>query len=190
MKAKNQLRVGIIGVVILLTGSLFLAACGSPAIRTPVSRNLTTTEKNVLETCLLLPDQEMAEMRGCYDNLYTFGLDIIGNIDLTNRNFGLSAQFKAQVENSVNQIKNASAKPMQVSFTNGQASFSDGAVAYQAGIGTNSLGSGIMQVVMVAGNNNLVIANTNVTLNISNLGAAKPLNVNGLLQPLTTMGIR
>jgi hypothetical protein len=52
-----------------------------------------------------------------------------------------------------------------------QVSFNDGKVAFSAGIGNTSLGSGIFQVVQVAGNNNLVISNMNININVANAGS-------------------
>jgi hypothetical protein len=189
VKRKQQYRLGVRGIALLLMGALGLAACAAPATQSPTALELANPELDVLQTCAVLPDQEMAEMRGCYDNWYTFALDIIGNIDLATRTFGVSAEFKAQVQSSAAQIQ-ANPQPLQVSFSNGQAAATDGQVLYRAGIGTNSLGSGIMSVVMVAGNNNLVVANTNVILNISGLNSARSVAYNGLNQSLSRMGIR
>ena len=46
-------------------------------------------------------------------------------------------------------------------------------VAFHSSIGNSPLGTGVIQLVQVMGNNNLVIANTNVTINIKNF---QPIN--------------
>ena len=45
---------------------------------------------------------------------------------------------------------------------------------FQSSVGHSNLGTGVIQLVQVMGNNNLVIANTNVTLNIKNFQTIKP----------------
>jgi hypothetical protein len=47
-------------------------------------------------------------------------------------------------------------------------------VAYNAGIGNTSLGSGVFQVTQVAGNNNLVVSNMNININIANATSLIP----------------
>ena len=69
---------------------------------------------------------------------------------------------------------------MPVSLTvrvdGGGVSFSagNGQVNFQSSVGQSPLGTGVIQLVQVMGNNNLVIANTNVTLNIKNFQTIKP----------------
>ena len=52
----------------------------------------------------------------------------------------------------------------------------NGNVNFESSVGRSHLGTGVIQLVQVMGNNNLVIANTNVTLNIKNL---QPLSLTG-----------
>ena len=63
--------------------SLCIASCAGPTVYVPVQAQVAEKVKNtdVLQTCAVLADQDMAEIRGCYDNIYAFGLDFIGTID-------------------------------------------------------------------------------------------------------------
>ena len=55
----------------------------------------------------------------------------------------------------------------------------NGNVNFESSVGRSHLGTGVIQLVQVMGNNNLVIANTNVTLNIKNFQTIKPNGLNG-----------
>jgi hypothetical protein len=112
----------------------------------------------ILRTCAVMPDQQLKQYRGCYDTYY-FGMDI--GVNISGRSTpGITVNFVAMVpDGSAAPVANSSGT--QVAFNSGQVSFS-------AGIGRNSLGSGIYQVTQVAGNNNLVIAAMNININIAN----------------------
>lgn len=118
----------------------------------------------ILRTCKAMPDQQLQQYRGCYAT-YFFGMDI--GINITgNSSPGISVRFNAMVPD-------ASVAPV-ASPAGNQVSFNNGQVAFSAGIGKTSLGSGIFQVVQVAGNNNLVISNMNININIANAGSMMP----------------
>jgi hypothetical protein len=144
--------------------------------------------QSVFETCAVVQDQELGEMRGCYD-VYSFGMSITGTLDLASKKFGLQTNYT--------QIVNTSTMPseLKVNSTGSQVAFNDGRVSFMAGIGQNSLGSGIMQVVQVAGSNVIVVANMDVTLNINNsvsvgAGAGSGTGAgNALRAPSTLAGI-
>lgn len=167
--------------------SLCIAACAGPGLQVPVQaqgvEKVTTTD--VLKTCAVIQDQDMAEIRGCYDSFYTFGLDFIGTID-----FSDLARSMKTIEGKVSAYAtavNADKLTTNANFNNGQVGAQAGAqasgglsfeagnsqVAFHSSIGNSPLGTGVIQLVQVMGNNNLVIANTNVTLNIKNF---QPIN--------------
>ena len=111
----------------------------------------------ILQTCAAMPNKQLQQYRGCYATYY-FGMDI--GINLTGTSApGISVRFAGMVPDG-------SAVPVASPGGN-QVGFNDGQVAFSAGIGSTSLGSGIFQVVQVAGNNNLVISNMNVNINIA-----------------------
>ena len=70
----------------VIVTSLCIAACAGPTVYVPVQAQVAekVTNTDVLQTCAVLADQDMAEIRGCYDNIYAFGLDFIGTIDFAN----------------------------------------------------------------------------------------------------------
>lgn len=112
----------------------------------------------ILQTCAAMPNKQLQQYRGCYAT-YFFGMDVGINITGTSAP-SVSVQSVAMVpDGSVAPV--ASSGGSQVSYNNGQ-------VALSAGVGNTSLGSGIFQVVQVAGNNNLVISNMNININIAN----------------------
>jgi hypothetical protein len=118
----------------------------------------------VLQTCAVMPKGQLEENRGCYAS-YFFGMDV--GINVTgNANPNIQVAFNAIVPDG-------SVAPA-VSPSGNQVSFNNGQVAFNAGIGNTSLGSGIFQVVQVAGNNNLVVANMNVNINIANATSLIP----------------
>jgi hypothetical protein len=123
----------------------------------------------ILQTCAAMPSGELQEYRGCYAS-YFFGMDV--GINVTGNSCpGISVRFCAKIPESSSGSINAS--PNQVSFTGGGA---DGNVSFIAGLGRNSLGSGISQVVLVAGNNIQVVSNMNVNINIANATSLIPKN--------------
>ena len=118
----------------------------------------------ILQTCAAMPCEELQEYRGCYAS-YFFGMDVGVNVT-GNSTPGICVRFHAMVpDGSVAPV--ASPSGNQVSFNNGQ-------VAFNAGIGNTSLGSGVFQVVQVAGNNNMVISNMNININIANASSLIP----------------
>lgn len=172
------------GIVLALVGPLIMAcATSTPPVALQQPREIKT--KAVLETCAVVQDQDLAEMRGCYDT-YSFGMNITGDLDL-----GKAKNFRIQT-NYTQVVNNATPMPSQVtvSSTGNQVNFSNANVAYTAGVGQNSLGTGIMQVVQVAGQNISVAANMAVTLNINNAISLKTNTAGGALQtPATLAGI-
>jgi hypothetical protein len=168
------------GILLLLIGSMAMA-CATSNAPVSVQQPQKAQAKLALETCAVVQDQELAEMRGCYD-VYSFGMSIKGDIDLATNNFSFKTNYS--------QVSSASEIPsnLKVNNTGNQVAFNDGTVAYTAGIGKNSLGSGIMQVIQVAGSNVLVVANMDVTLNINN-AVSRPVAGNMLTTPGTLSGI-
>ena len=112
----------------------------------------------ILQTCAAMPNKQLQQYRGCYAT-YFFGMDVGINITGTSAP-GISVRFNGIVPDG-------SVAPVASPGGN-QVSFNDGQVAFSAGIGNTSLGSGIFQVVQVAGNNNLVISNMNININVAN----------------------
>ncbi len=134
------------------------------------------TKGDVLQTCAVLADQDMAEIRGCYDNIYAFGLDFIGTIDFAST----MKMIEGQISGFAVALKGQPLDNGNVKFANnvdgGGVTFSagNGHVNFASSVGHSHLGTGVIQLVQVMGNNNLVIANTNVTLNIKNFQTIKP----------------
>jgi len=168
---RNYLMVGVT--------SLCIASCAGPTVYVPVQAQVAEKVKNTdaLQTCAVLADQDMAEIRGCYDNIYAFGLDFIGTIDfaktmkmIEGKVSAYAVAFKGEQLNTPDgSIAKGKVDGGGVSFTAG-----NGQVNFQSSVGHSNLGTGVIQLVQVMGNNNLVIANTNVTLNIKNFQTIKP----------------
>ena len=119
----------------------------------------------ILQTCAAMPSGELQEYRGCYAS-YFFGMDV--GINVTGNSApGISVGLEAMVPDGSSGVPVASPAGNQVSFNDGQ-------VSYSAGIGNTSLGSGIFQVVQVAGNNNLVVSNMNININVANATSLIP----------------
>jgi hypothetical protein len=176
MNPKGLKQLKINGVKVLVAMGLVLATMTGCAGTLPSqsgglveARPIPKTQKGtvnqqrietpaILQTCAAMPNKQLQQYRGCYATYY-FGMDV--GINLTGTSApGISVQFTGIVpDGSVAPV--ASPGGNQVSFNNGQ-------VAFSAGIGSTSLGSGIFQVVQVAGNNNLVISNMNVNINVDN----------------------
>ena len=159
MSRKFIIWLALRGTLALLVGSMILAcATSTPQVAFQQPQEITT--KSVLETCEVVQDQELAEMRGCYDT-YSFGMSVTGNLDMASKNFSIATNY--------NQAMDATQPSrLTVNSTGSQVAFNNGNVSYTAGVGQNSLGTGIMQVVQVAGQNIAVNANMSVTLNIDN----------------------
>jgi hypothetical protein len=164
----------IIGVT-----SLYIASCAGPSVYVPVQAQVAEKVKNtdVLQTCAVLADQDMAEIRGAYDNIYCFGLCFEGTIDLAStmkmiegKVFAYAATLKGAPLNTPDgNIAHGTVDGGGVSFAAG-----NGQVNFQSSVGHSRLGTGVIQLVQVMGCNNLVIASTNVTLNIKNFQTIKP----------------
>jgi hypothetical protein len=117
----------------------------------------------ILQTCAAMPSGELQENRGCYAS-YFFGMDV--GINVTGHSTpGISVRFHGMVDGSGVPVRSPAGN---------QVSFNDGQVAFSAGIGNTSLGSGIFQVVQVAGNNCLVVSNMNININIANATSMIP----------------
>lgn len=161
MNREQIIWLAVRGILLAIVGLLIMACATSTS---PVVRQQPHEKqsKAVLETYAVVQDKELAEMRGCYDT-YSFGMNVTGNLDLASRNFNITTNY-TQAVNTASQMPSQ----VTVSNTGSQVNFSNPNVSYTAGIGQNSLGSGIMQVVQVAGSNVIVMANMDVTLNISN----------------------
>jgi hypothetical protein len=179
------IRSGLRGIVLVIIGSLIMA-CATSTSPVAYEQPGETQIKSVFETCAVVQDQELDEMRGCYD-VYSFGMSIKGDLDLASKKFAIQTNY-TQIVNSSNMPSD-----LKVNSTGSQVAFNDGRVSFMAGIGQNSLGSGIMQVVQVAGSNVIVVANLDVTLNINNsvsigTGSGTPA-ANALRSPSSLAGI-
>ena len=167
------------GILVGLAGSMIMA-CAASAPPVTFQQPQHIQSKSVLETCAVVPDHELAEERGCYDS-YSFGMNITGSLDMASRNFAIQTNYT--------QVNNVSQSPsnLMVNSTGSQVAFSNGNVSYMAGIGQNSLGTGIMQVVQAVGQNIIVVANMNVTLNINNAMRISPTAGNTLPGSLSSI---
>lgn len=103
-----------------------------------------------------LKENDLKELRGCYDSYY-FALNI--GVNMTGNTPSVNVQFSAQ-------LPQGTTAP---SFSGNSVSFNNGNASFQAGVGNNALGAGFYQVISVAGNQNIIIANTNITINVQNL---------------------
>lgn len=159
----------------LLSGVLLLALTwASPPGAAAQDHRRTIHYPEVLQSCEVVPDRELRELRGRFDTSF-FGLDFVGNLDVGTGAFGGSVQFTTNVD------------PAKVNFSGTQVSYNNGQISYQAGIGANAFGSGVYSAVVVAGTNNMVISTTNVQLNIQ--GLTMP-SFTAMNTPATTIGIR
>lgn len=159
----------------LLSGVLLLAITwASPLGAAAQEQRRMIKTPEVLHSCQVVPDRELSKLRGRFDTTF-FGLDIVGNLNVG------SGAFAGQVNLSTN------VDPSKVNFSGTQVSYNNGNISYQAGIGSTSFSSGIYSAVVVAGTNNIVISNTNVTLNIQGLTIP---SFTALSTPATTIGIR
>jgi hypothetical protein len=103
-----------------------------------------------IKNCSLLSDKELAELRGSYDT-YSFSMDI-----------GISRVSNSpQVDVISASVPSSGPAP---AFNGTAASFNNGNFSFQAGVGNGTLGQGVYQVVNVAGNNNIVSSNTNLSI--------------------------
>ena len=175
----TQKRLGSIVLNCLMMSLTLLctAACAGPGLHVPVQAQVGEVKNTeVLQTRVVLADQDMAEIRGCYDNIYAFGLDFTGTIDFANTMKMIEGKVSAyavafkgeQLNTPIANFANGKVDGGGVSF-----SASNSNVNFESSVGHSNLGTGVIQLVQVMGNNNLVIANTNVTLNIKNLQTIK-----------------
>ncbi len=165
------------GVTALAIGLAFVfglaPASWGASLGLPDGQEVTTPK--ILAACDVVPDQQLREMRGRFATYY-FGLDV--GLDLSGPKPGMTVNYHASVPDG-------SATPK---FTGNTASFNNGNVNFQAGIGNTSLGSGIFNVVQVAGNNNLVVSTMNININAGSLPLVASLT--GLSTPGSLAGIR
>jgi hypothetical protein len=112
-------------------------------------------------------------------------LSITGNLDMATKNFTLQTNYSQAIDTATKM-----GGQLTISSTGSQVQFNNGNVSFTAGIGQNALGSGIMQVVQVAGSNIMVVANMDVTLNINNAVSLKPTAGIAFTTPGTLAGIR
>lgn len=134
--------------------------------------NILATDQQLSE----INNQELKEIRGCNDTYY-FGLDI--GINLTQKNPSINVTFNANVPDNA------------PSFSGNTVSFNDGNVSFQAGMGNSALGNGFYQVISVAGNQNIVIANTNININMPTpTGITLPAALSSLRVPGIFGGVR
>jgi hypothetical protein len=166
-------------ILLALVGSMVMA-CATSNGPIGFQQPEEPRAKSVLKTCAVVQDQELAEMRGCYD-VYSFAMNIKGDLDLMAKNFSIQTNF-TQV-NSADQIP----ANLKVNDTGTQVAFNNGSVSYSAGIGQNSISNGIHQIIQVAGSNVIVVATMDVTLNINNAVGLKP--TAGSLLPSTMSGM-
>ncbi len=180
MNTQKQLWPAMRNCLGVIATTVCIAACAGPSVQVPVPAQMVekVTNQNSLKTCAVLADRDMADIRGCYDNIYAFGLDFIGTIDFANSMKKIEGQISAYAMafNGKPLTTNANFNNGPINIQSGEgASFEagNGQVAFHSSIGNSPLGTGVIQLVQVMGNNNLVIANTNVTLNIKNFQGIK-----------------
>jgi hypothetical protein len=169
------------GILLALASSMIMACAASvPPVTSQQPERIQT--KSVLETCAVIKDEELAEMRGCYDT-YSFGMTVEGTFDMIKNSFSFKTAGQGLVDHGV--YENGPNVPSQLTInpTGTQVSFSNANVAYTAGVGSNSLGNGIMQVVQVVGQNIMVMADMSVVLNINGVNMMKPTAGNTLSTP-------
>jgi len=143
----------------------------------PSGQKVVGTPK-ILQTCAVVPDKELGEMRGCFASYY-FALDV--GINMASPNPNIRVNFRANVASG-------SGTPNTTpNFTGNTASFNNGSVNFSATIGNTPMGNGVFNVVQVAGNNNVVISTTNIYINCGNIGV-RPLQ-SFLSTPLSLAGI-
>jgi len=142
----------------------------SPGKSWGASSGLSNDQKKVatpqiLQTCAVVPDKELGEMRGCFASYY-FALDV--GINMSSPDPNVRVNFRANVASG-------SGTPNTTpNFTGNTASFNNGSVNFSATMGNGPMGNGIYNVVQVAGNNNVVISTTNIYINCANIGVRPP----------------
>lgn len=179
MFPKGPWRISRLIRILLLAFMLLTLACSgvmpppSPLMGKPVS---VKKIPDLLQTCARVADQDLQDLRGCYDSYY-FAMDI--GITLGTSTPSINVTFLADVP--------PGSAP---SFNGNMASFNNGTVSFQAGVGNTSMGKGVFQIVSVAGNNNIVIASTNVNINVPTLTTLNRPASTFLRPPATLMGLR
>ena len=174
MNTQKRLWLSVRTCLLVLVIALCISACAGTAVQVPAQGWEKAANKDVLQTCAVICDQDMREIRGGYD-VYSFGMDFVGNFDFATR----------KIDGSVTAWALANT-PLTANFQNGAVAITpggaagvsfqagNGQVAFQSSVGNSSLGTGVIQLVQVMGNNNLVYASTNVTLNILNFKTITP----------------
>ena len=152
-------------------------SCSGAQIQQSVSKPVPhRSQAELLQTCAKIADAELQDIRGCYDTYY-FAMDV--GINMSNSTPRIDVHFTSQVP--------AGQAP---SFNGNMASYNNGNVSFQAGVGNTSMGKGVFNVVCVAGNNNIVIANTNVNINIPGAGNRQFNPWSSLKTPSSLVGTR
>ncbi|MEN6623737.1 MAG: hypothetical protein ABFD50_19585 [Smithella sp.] len=146
-------------VTVLWPGKGVIAAITVSAIEKNAEMKVSTllADLSCMDEYIELGESNLKELRGGYDSYY-FTLDI--GVNMTGSTPSVNVQFLAQ-------LPEGSTKP---SFSGNSVNFNNGDVSFQAGMGNNSLGTGFYQVISVAGNDNIIIANTNITINVEKMG--------------------
>ena len=154
-------------------------SCSGAQIQQAVEKPVPyKSQAELLQTCAKIVDDELKDIRGCYDTYY-FAMDI--GINMANSTPRIDVHFTSQVPDG-----------QAPSFNGNMASYNstNGNVSFQAGVGNTSMGKGVFNVVCVAGNNNIVIANTNVNINIPGAGNRQFNPWSSLKTPSSLVGTR
>ena len=159
MSREQIIWVALRGILLVIGGSLIMA-CATSTPSVVQERPQETQTKSVFETCQVVQDQELAEMRGCYDSIYSFGMTIEGTMDLAKNTFKISTGADGQIHGSGTVGTNGG----EVSYTGTQVAFKDQNVSFLAGMGAG----GVMSMIQVNGNNVSVVNNVLVNLTIKN----------------------
>jgi hypothetical protein len=176
---KNPWRILCIIRAFLLAFMMMILACSGVMPPPPQLMGKPVSVKKIpdlLQTCARITDHDLQDLRGCYDSYY-FAMEI--GITLGGSNPSVNVSFLADVP--------PGSAP---TFNGNQASFNNGTVSFQAGAGNTSMGKGVFQLVSVAGNNNIVIASTNVNINVPSLTTLNRPASSFLRTPMTLMGLR
>lgn len=179
MPAKWKLGLLFLSVLLLL----FVAACASPSSRITQTFNENQEEyltvptsnpapkqappkqapkprdnRNPLEVCAVVPEEDLQEMRGTL-GVYFFDYNFDINL-VTNPQVSITTNFSAAVPDG-------SPSP---TFNGASAVFQDNNVSYIAG----PTGGGLMSQVMVTGRDNIVFANTQFNIHLPNAATLTP----------------
>ena len=133
-----------------------------PQIRKGRARTTTRLKTPaILQTCAAMPNKQLRQYRGCYAT-YFFGMDV--GINLTG-NSAPAFAFRSHRLWFRTAVWPQWQAPEAIRCPSIMARWPSA-----PGVGNTSLGSGVFQMVQVAGNNNLVISNMNININIAHTG--------------------